>query len=229
MKKTPVYYAGTEGSFSETAAKEFMRRRGIDLKTVALSPSVDPPKTLEAWIKNPTAYAVVPVWSDVLGPIPTARTKMTELGWLQPEPEDPDWMDTFIHLHSNKVQDRLSLPIHFDLLVAQGVQREAIIRIAAYSVALAQSRKGIERALKGQSVEFMGYPDSALAAKDLAALAKDPKAHIATPGALNPANTAVLALPGCASQFGLETAWAGVQDNPKGNSTHFVLLHQINL
>lgn len=223
MEKTPLYYAGTEGSFSERAAKLFVQRQGLSDKDFELIPAIDPPQTLAMWIDHPESLAVVPVWSDVLGPIPTARTKMLELGWARPEDADPEWMAHFASLHPT-VKDQISLPIHFDLLVAPGVERKTVTHIAAYSVARAQCEEGIRRALAGQAVDFVDYPDSALAAKDLAALFQNHEAAVTIPGILDPKHTAVLALPSSAEQFGLVAAWTSVQNKAQGNSTHFVLL-----
>ena len=223
MEKTPLYYAGTEGSFSERAAKLFMGQQGLSDKDFELTPAIDPPQTLDAWVKHPESLAVVPVWSDVLGPIPTARTKMIELDWALPDDADPEWMAHFASLHTS-VHDQVSLPIHFDLLIVPSVEKKAVTHIAAYSVARAQCEEGIQRALAGQPVEFVEYPDSALAAKDLAALFQNPEAAVTIPGVLDPKHTAVLALPSSAEQFGLITAWASVQNKAQGNSTHFVLL-----
>jgi prephenate dehydratase len=223
MEKTPLYYAGTQGSFSERAAKLFMERQDLSDTDYELTPAIDPPQTLDAWVTHPESLAVVPVWSDVLGPIPTARTKMLELGWAHPDDADPEWMTHFASLHPT-VRDQVSLPIHFDLLVAPGVEKKDVTRIAAYSVARAQCEEGIQRALAGQPIEFVEYPDSALAAKDLAALFQNLEAAVTIPGLLDPKHTAVLALPSSAEQFGLITAWANVQNKAQGNSTHFVLL-----
>lgn len=223
MGKIPLYYAGTEGSFSERAAKLFMQRQGLSDKEFELSPAIDPPQTLAMWSAHPESLAVVPVWSDVLGPIPTARTKMIELGWTRPDDADPEWIAHFASLHPT-VRDHVSLPIYFDLLAAPGVEKKSVTHIAAYSVARAQCEEGIRRALAGKPIEFVEYPDSALAAKDLAALFQNPTATVSIPDVLDPKHTAALALPSSAKQFGLIAVWTSVQNKPQGNSTHFVLL-----
>lgn len=232
--KPGILYSGNQGSFSWEATRRAQAQEGLGLEGLDQIESLDPPTTIKRFWTGEFSHAVVPIFNTMLGgAIPKAKEGFLTVGCPLPSDDTaPDeWVAQFIKLNRDRVIGApIPLPIDFHIHALPGVRPEDVTRLVAYSMAVQQCEKGIQRVV-GHPFENIPYSDTGKAASDLRKLADDPNfANIDPESAhLNPlSNTAILGPIWCAELFELKTLWSGVQDLPEGNVTTFVILRNPN-
>lgn len=227
--KPGILYGGNYGSFSWKAV-DLAQAQNKDLAGLPAIESLDPPLAIKRFWNREFSHLVIPVFNPTLGgPVPSSKKGFLEVGCPLPPEETPlvDWVAAFTQLHKDKIIGRpIPLPIEFSIHALPGVRPEEVTRLAAYSMAVEQCRKGIPRVVH-RSFEDVPYSDTGKAAQDLRKLADVPGYEFEDPesGLLKPlAHTAILGPTWCKDLFGLETLWHGVQDLPEGNVTTFLVL-----
>ncbi|MFA4815441.1 MAG: prephenate dehydratase domain-containing protein [Candidatus Gracilibacteria bacterium] len=231
--KPGILYGGNYGSFSWKAV-ELAQAQNSELRGLPPIESLDPPTAIKRFWNREYSHAVIPVFNPTLGgPIPSAKSGFLEAGCPLPPEGTPlnEWVDVFIKLHQDEIfGEPLYLPIEFSIHALPGVKPENITRLVAYSMAVDQCRKGIQRVV-GRAFEEVPYSDTGKAAQDLSKFGADPAYKIQEPESalLEPlSHTAILGPAWCDKLFGLQTLWGGVQDLPGGNVTTFIVFRNLS-
>lgn len=227
--KTRIAYAGNFGSFSWKAAELAVKLNPF-LSDADLIEALDPPTAIQKLWAGEVEYAVVPLFNHHLGGgIPASIEGFKKVSCPLPE-SDEHWLQDFLNLNAERIVGKpIPLPIEFAIHALPSVEPAEVTRLAAYSMAIAQCEKGIERMVK-RRLEIVPYSDTAKSAHDLAALSKNTAfaTEEAEAACLLPLeNVGVLGPAWCDELFGLKMVYPEVQDNPQGNVTTFALMRNL--
>ncbi len=136
--------SGVAGSFSEEAAKKYVRDAGItDAEIVYL---VSAEGVLDALEKKSIEIGVFPIENSTGGIVIEAVHAMAA--------------------HRFSIKKIFEIEVHQNLLAKKGVNPEHITSITSHDQALKQCRMYLKR--KWPGIDIQEYPDTAKAAKDLA-------------------------------------------------------------
>ncbi|MDP4000024.1 MAG: prephenate dehydratase domain-containing protein [bacterium] len=176
-----IAVCGLPGSFSEVAAREYLTQVGSDHELRYCSTAAE----VVATMQDGAALGVVPVENSVAG----------KVGEAEAIPADAKHVQV------------VTIPVRHQLMVKPGTTFESVRRVVSHEQALAQCATFLREKLP--QAEQVPYPDTAQAAKDLAA------------GKLEPTD-AVIASERAAQEYGLETIREHIQDDPE-NRTRFLV------
>lgn len=231
-----VIYAGDLGSFSHQAA-EIAKLNAFLADKVGLifEPSTSPTRVIERLHAGEAAYGVIPFRNPQVGQgtITATEAAFKQLGVDLPpaELQGELWWEALRKLHPEwTMSDPIPVTFYFHVLAAPGVKSTDIERVIAYHVASTQCDAGFRRVIQQPFELVETYSDSAKAAADLRQLLNNPNYVSADERheseTLKPtAVTGVLANQACADLYNLDIVFSGVQNNPLGNTTTFVVLH----
>lgn len=180
-----IAISGTPGSFAEEAAGKFMRETNIEGQIVYATTARN---TFEAVATGKTDYGVIPLENSNGGYV--IETAYAAADFLY------------------KIDRILEIDVHQNLIVLPGTKRADITQVVSHHQALAQCKFYLRRGWP--AIEHVEYPDTALAAKDLAA------------GKLSK-STAVIASAAAARLYDLEILEPSIQDL-KFNFTSFLVV-----
>lgn len=177
--------SGAHGSFSEEAGETYARKNGYT--EAQILPLVSVENVLSALDRGEIERGIFPIENSNGGIVIEAVHAMAK--------------------HQFTIETMFEIDVHHTLLVAPGVNADEITAITSHDQALKQCRQYLKR--KWPGVDIAEYPDTAKAAKDLAA------------GDL-PRTTAVITPKRCAALYGLDILEESIQDL-KYNYTMFVV------
>lgn len=185
--KLAVAVCGLPGSFSEVAAREYTTQSGAEyeLRYCATAAEVVAAMRDQDARDGGAALGVAPVENSVVG----------KVGEAEAIPDDAKHVQV------------VTIPVRHQLLVRPGTAFGSIRRVVSHEQALAQCATFLREKLP--QAEQVPYPDTAQAAKDLAA------------GKLEPTDAAI-ASERAAQEYGLEVVREHVQDDPE-NRTRFLV------
>ncbi len=184
MNKTTIAISGIKGSFSEEAAHKYLEKHGLG-GTITDATTAD--QTFQAVVSGQAELGLVPLENSVGGMVYETLYAMAK--------------------YTFGIEEILQIDVQQNLLAIPGTSIDAITHVTSHPQALAQCRHYLKR--HWDATELQDYPDTALAAADLAA------------GKLN-SHTAVIASRAAAKEYGLEILEAGIQDL-KFNITAFLV------
>jgi len=144
MSLTTIAISGIAGSFSEEAARKFLRDSAIDGQIIYAVTAKD---TFEAVASGRTEYGLVPLENSNGGIV--LETVQAAADYLY------------------SIEKIFEIDVHQNLIVMPGIKREDIKKIVSHQQALAQCRFYLRR--EWPNIDHLEYADTALAAKDLAA------------------------------------------------------------
>ena len=143
MSHTTIAISGIAGSFSEEAARKFLRDAAIDGEIIYAITAKD---TFESVTSGRTNYGLVPLENSNGGIV------------LETVHATADYL--------YRIEKIFEIDVHQNLLVKPGTMRSDIKKIVSHQQALAQCKFYLRR--DWPAAEHLEYADTALAAKDLA-------------------------------------------------------------
>lgn len=176
-----IAVCGLPGSFSEAAARSYQQYVGKEYELRYLPDAAH----VVAAVKGGDALGIVPVDNSVAGKVAEAEAI----------PETARKVET------------VAIPVRHQLLVKPGTKLKDVKQVVSHEQALAQCVEFLTEALP--DAKQVAYPDTAQAARDLAA------------GTLAAAD-AVLASEAAAERYGLDVLRTDVQDSTE-NRTEFLV------
>lgn len=142
-KQISIAVSGMQGSFSEAAALEYVKQKGLQNVQIVYRTNME--EALTALDEGSAMKAVIPLYNKIQGPVKPALEAMKK--------------------HPVKVVGKIKLPIAFCLLAKENTEQKDIHIIAHYPVAANQCRNFLQK--NYPTTPENPRADSALAAEEL--------------------------------------------------------------
>ncbi len=142
MSKTTIAISGIEGSFSEEAARKFLKEKKLEGEIIY---AVTADSTISKVVKGETEYGLVPLENSNGGIVIETVYAMAKYVY-----------------HIEKI---LEIDVQQNLITLPGVTKDEVTEIVSHQQALAQCKFYLRRNWPGE--HMVEYEDTALAAKDL--------------------------------------------------------------